>query len=103
MKLASYPIALVFAVALVAPAAAEPCYTTTTNALETPATGVSLNFGPGVYYVVVDACTITPDGCGFSVWLYEEVNGIAGLQRHDDLRSDIRGCSDGTAPDITLF
>ena len=37
------------------------------------------------YYVDNDLCQ---PGCAFSIWVYEETNGIAGLQRGDEVVDD---------------
>lgn len=42
----------------------------------------------GAYYVVNDVCQ---PSCAFAVWIYEETNGIQGLQRHDAGKDDTCG------------
>lgn len=39
----------------------------------------------GVYYIDNDWCQPT---CMFSIWIYEEANGIEGLQRGDEVKDD---------------
>jgi len=38
------------------------------------------------YYVVLDVCWL--EACGGSFWIYEETNGIDGLQRNDEFLGD---------------
>lgn len=87
------------ALLMLAPLAlAEECVpTTTTGAIAV-----------GDYYVY-DACAdMTGEGtmeCGWwgpwVVWIYEESNGIAGLQRADELRDDT--CHGEIAGDTVIF
>jgi hypothetical protein len=85
--------------ALAVPAGADHCAVYDADPeLTTPATGVGLNhflYGggeddPGIYYLDNDPCQ--PE-CAFSVWVYEETNGIPGLQR-DREYGDGAGCID---------
>ena len=85
---------LVAAIAFMVPASAEgECYATTEPDVTTPAA-----VGPngGALYVDNDPCQpVIGDGsCTFSIWVYEETNGIDGLQRDDEVQSDVSGCSE---------
>lgn len=51
----------------------------------------------GGFYVVVDECFV---GCMPLVWVYEESNGIAGLQRADEVHDDTCG---GEIPGDTIW
>jgi hypothetical protein len=46
------------------------------------------------FYVVNDRCQL--DGCGWSVWIYQETNGIPGLQRDDTFKPANGGCQADT-------
>lgn len=74
------------------PAAAYPCEPTTTEPLlTTTATGQSLSGdGDGVYYLDHEGCILPwgPGSCHGYYWLYEESNGIDGLQRQDYIVDD---------------
>lgn len=41
--------------------------------------------GAGGFYVANDICQ---PGCTFSIWIYQESNGVPGLQRGDTMRDD---------------
>lgn len=77
-------------------AVAEACVPTTTDAV-----------AAGAYYVYEPCLDETPEGreeCAYwgpwSIWVYEESNGIAGLQRQDELRDDTCG---GAIPGDTIL
>ena len=87
-------IPLLATLSLVAPAAAEACELTTSPALICPA-----GPAPGLpcvetaaagYYIDEDGCPLLAvvQNCHYSFWVYEESNGIAGLQRDDEIRDD---------------
>jgi hypothetical protein len=82
----AFALALVLALALAMPAAAQECTPTTSAATLT----VHAIGGIG-YYVVEDpgwlTCEFGIPECG-SIWVYEEANGIAGVQRADDVHDD---------------
>ena len=91
------------AFALLVPAqATAPCYTTSTPQASIP--DVTGQVG-GDIYVVNDLCQpVVGDGsCIQSDWVYEESNGISGLQRGDEVQNDVANCTDGTAPDTDIF
>lgn len=67
------PLAILLALSL--PAQAAHCETWSTTPAEIDAGG---------YYVELDTCPM----CIFSVWIYEESNGIEGLQRGDEIVDD---------------
>lgn len=111
--------ALVIAVALLGSTAAdEACYTTSTTDDETlivelPA---GLVIGGTATYLVNDFCQDDPKEpdpdpsdpynngggpCLFSVWYYEETNDIPGLQRQDEVHSDVQDC-DGDVQGDTI-
>lgn len=95
---------LLFVVAVLAIAipahADDPCYTTSTPTATIPD---ATHQAGGDVYVMVDACNPTVD-CFFSFWIYQESNGIPGLQRGDAYRSDVASCNDGTVSDAgSLF
>ena len=46
----------------------------------------------GRFYVDNDLCQA--DGCGFSIWIYQESNGVDGLQRNDEISGD-QACGNG--------
>lgn len=75
------PIALIALLAL--PAQAEHCRTWTTTDPD-----VDTGIAPGVarYYFDADATSSCYDFCTY--WIYEEANGIDGLQRGDEIRDD---------------
>lgn len=88
------------AFALLVPANADGlCYTTSEAAVTVP--GQSL---VGDLYVVNDACQpVIGDGsCTVSLWIYQESNGIAGLQRGDETHSDVTACTDDTVADTNI-
>lgn len=95
---------LAVAMALAIPAEADHCEVDHADPeLETPATGVSLSAAevgganPGIYYVDTSVCQ--PE-CLFDVWIYEETNGHAGLQRGDEFADE--GCQ-FLVPDTIIF
>jgi hypothetical protein len=55
----------------------------------------------GDVYVDNDFCQL--DGCSFSLWVYQETNGVAGLQRGDEVENDVDTCTDGTVADTDIF
>ena len=66
--------------------ASSHCYTTTYPDLIVPDQGAL----GGDIYVDSDFCQL--DGCAFSIWVYQETNGLPGLQRDDGMHSDFQGC-----------
>lgn len=80
------PFLAVLALALLAPADAGHCTEPFLDRhseelrIHDPETGAVL------YYVDNDPCQL--EGCGFSVWIYPEVNGIENLQRQDSYDGD---------------
>ena len=44
----------------------------------------------GDLYVDNDFCQL--DGCDLSIWVYQETNGHAGLQRGDEVENDVANC-----------
>lgn len=83
---------LVAAIAFMVPANAEgECWTTTTPDVTTP---VAVGPGGGVLYFDNDPCqpVIGDNSCLYSAWLYEESNGIDGLQRDDEVHTDVANC-----------
>lgn len=65
------------------PATADHCETWSTST--SGAWGVFLEAGP--YYAFTDCWTYDPQ-CNPSFWVYEETNGIRGLQRGDETVDD---------------
>lgn len=65
--------------------------------------GLTLGSGEAntwTFYVVNDACQL--DGtCLFSTWIYQEMNGIDGLQRQDMFRDDT--CGGMYSGDLIVF
>lgn len=89
------------AFALLVPANAEgDCWTTSEAAVTVPGQGLA-----GDLYLVNDACQpVIGDGsCTFSIWLYQESNGIAGLQRGDEVHTDVAGCPEEIVADTDIF
>jgi len=90
---------LVF-VSLAMPVGAEECVPVTENpevdtdrdapgavdAAQSVEGGLVLTPGHHQYYVDNDFCQL--ENCGFSIWIYEESNGVAGLQRNDQFSGD---------------
>jgi hypothetical protein len=70
------------------PAMAQEC-TPTTSVPEVDAGG---------FYVDNDLCQPT---CVFSIWIYQESNGILGLQRGDEVHDDT--CAGQIDPDTIVF
>lgn len=62
------------------------CYTTAEPEVDTGHTGA------GHYYVDVDTAVWIDMWLYPWVWVYEETNGIQGLQRDDEHRSDVADC-----------
>lgn len=89
-------LALVLTLTLALPATAAPCYTTSAADVDTG------DLAEERLYVAIDNC-IPVVGCAFSIWVYQETNGIDGLQRRDEVRSDVGACGDGTEPDTVVF
>jgi hypothetical protein len=91
-------LAALVAVSMMVPANAEECTIVTSSPqvdTDRDAPGVvdTVNdqagaFPPGhhQFYVINDLCQV--DLCGWSIWIYEETNGMAGLQRKDDFIGD---------------
>ena len=90
--------ALVVAVMFMIPASAEEvCYTTSNPEATIP--GAGPNFG-GDLYADNDLCQLD---CGYSFWIYEEFNGIAGLQRGDEVVNDVKDCLGEVDSDYIVF
>lgn len=101
MRIVLVPLA--FALALAVPAAAEGCVPTTSDAdviLVTPAGKLYWDdiLSCSEYWMEscwVGACLPTTDVCYGSAlmysWIYQESNGIYGLQRSDDMVDDTCG------------
>ncbi|HUR70053.1 MAG TPA: hypothetical protein VM370_12480 [Candidatus Thermoplasmatota archaeon] len=69
--------------AIAVPVCADECVATTSDPeVDTGETGV------GRFYVDNDVCQ--PE-CLFSIWLYQETNGVDGLQREDEVHDDTCG------------
>jgi len=88
------------AFALLVPAQAEElCYTTSSPELTIPGDAIG-----GDIYVDNDLCEpVVGDGtCTAAIWIYQETNGIAGLQRGDENVNDVINCTDGTTADLDL-
>lgn len=90
MRTLLVPFALVLALA---GASAEGCTPTTTRATFT------VHAYGGIGYYAYDACLDdsprAQEECmywgAWAVWIYQESNGIAGLQRDDEMRDDTCG------------
>lgn len=82
--------------AMMMPVGAEAvCYTTSTAKLDTDPVGAGIE--PRFYFV--DDCSPLSLCPGmWSIWVYEEANGIPGLQRDDDVRSDVDACRAAGVP-----
>lgn len=77
------------ALSIAVPAFADGCELTTSNP----------EVAAGGFYVDNDLCQV--DGtCIFSIWIYQETNGIDGLQRNDDVHDDT---CDGAAGESDLI
>ena len=100
-----YPalVALV-AIAMMIPASAQDSCITESSPEFTSPPGLGPNAG-GEIYLDNDNCqpVIGDDTCLFSTWIYEETNGIAGLQRDDEVQSNVKDCTDGTVGDTIIF
>ena len=77
------------ALAVAMPAGADHCVTYSTSSPEVDAGG---------YYVDNDVCQ---PGCIFSIWIYQESNGISGLQRGDSVVDDT--CHGMIESDVDIF
>ena len=82
-------LAAVLAIAV--PVEADHCTTFSTSAPDHDTT-VDADGVPR-YYVDIDYCHVSQNNneCLFSIWLYEETNGIDGLQRGDEVVDDTCG------------
>lgn len=81
-----FPLVLLAASALLLPSAvAGHCTTWSTSVTDDTQIVVEFPADAVFRYLVMDKCA--PD-CLFSVWVYPEANGIAGLQRGDEMRDD---------------
>ena len=96
--------------ALAFPVSASECAPTTfQSAIATPATGVDVarDFGDaqgpssdeGVYYVAQDRCFFCLTG--EDTWIYQETNGIPGLQRGDEVVDNT--CEGAIPADFDVF
>lgn len=86
----------------VAPALAEHCegYTTSEPYLVCGDVCAGSAAAAGGHYVFVEGGDC-PSGCIYSLWVYEESNGLAGLQRGDEMHDDT--CHESVAPDRIAF
>lgn len=91
MRALLLPMAL--ALALAAPAFARPCVMTTTEP-DFDSDPMGLGVGPR-FYVDNDNCSFT-GLCLFSLWIYQETNGVDGLQRQDEVVDDT--CNGAAGP-----
>ena len=73
-------LALSIALALALPAGAEHCTTWSTTTPEIDSDPLGLGVAPR-FYVDDDLCHM----CLFSIWVYQESNGIPGLHRGDEV------------------
>lgn len=55
----------------------------------------------GAYYLISDCPFVGPGSCMWSIWVYEETNGIEGLQRADEVVDDT--CSGAIPGDRIVF
>lgn len=100
MRTAPFSLALLVPLLLLAPAGAD-CTPTRSDRVTSEMVGVMV---PGSraalgteLYVVTDVCQDdVEDPCLFSVWFYMEMNGVPGLQRGDEVHTDV-DC--GAGPD----
>lgn len=53
----------------------------------------TITAGDATFYVINDLCQ---PQCLFSVWIYQETNGIPGLQRCDELGASCSDCDGDT-------
>lgn len=83
------PTILLLAFALMLPQTglAQECEPSTSTTDETQ-TVITAETPAGTFYVATDHCQ--PE-CIFSVWVFQESNGIDGLQRNDEVRDDTCG------------
>lgn len=81
-------IVLAAVLGIAMPIGAEHCTTYTSAQPEVDAAG---------YYVDNDPCF----GCIFSIWIYQESNGIPGLQRGDEVYDDT--CHGMVSPDTIVM
>jgi hypothetical protein len=90
------------ALAILVPAqATAPCYTTSTPTATIPDAANQLG---GDLYVNNDLCQTDPvNPCLFSIWIYQETNGLPGEQRGDEVQNDVANCTDGTQADTDIF
>lgn len=81
-------VAVALGLAMVATTVAEgePCYSSSNPELDTGFVGGSR------HYYDLDPCLPPEDGCRPRGWLYEEANGIEGLQRDDEAHTDLYYC-----------
>lgn len=86
--------AILLLVALSAPAIAEHC---TGPTAQEDAISTCVGVEPCFYY---DNDSCEPE-CVFDLWIYQETNGIAGLQREDVYRDDT--CHGMVAGDTVIF
>lgn len=88
-----FALCALLALPIIAPALAAGCEPTTSRT--DVDTGLGIDAAPR-YYFVRDPCLDNSDHCvswgatGIP-WLYQESNGIDGLQRADDIRDDTCG------------
>lgn len=84
----TYPLALLLLVAAVPPGLAEHCesYSTSEPEVTTPSDPTTLGVVP-TYYHDQDICW-SSGTCVSSYWIYEESNGLPGLQREDEIVDD---------------
>ena len=90
------------ALAMLVPAhAADVCYTTSTPTATVPDSTGALG---GDLYVNNDLCQTDPvSPCVYSIWIYQETNGLPGEQRGDEVQNDVADCTDGTTADTDIF
>lgn len=82
----------VVAIALAVPVSAQQCVPTTSNP------EVTQEVAGKTFYVDNDECG---NQCLFSIWIYEEDNGIKGLQRNDSFKDDT--CKGQIPSDLIIF
>ncbi len=84
--------------ALVAPALAQECTMTTSD----PEIDSGRHFdGAPRFYVINDQCAACGSLSLFMTWIYQESNGVDGLQRNDDVATDT--CDGAAGPSDTLI
>lgn len=105
MRHTVWALALAAAITFGSASAQGECWTTSDAEVDTGAALPAGAPGPRVYVDAAPYCNpgVGVPQCHLNSWVYQESNGLPGLQRDDEVHSDVDTCTDGTNGDTIIF